>query len=83
MSSKTLYELFSEFVSMILLSESPSLPYNPDDVYKDVLPVRDNQRMSKYHRDKQMLNAKTLKFEKLEIPIAIIKKYCIIIKAQN
>lgn len=66
---------------MILLSEQPSLPNNPVDVYKDVLPVRDDQKMSRYHRDKRMLNAKTLNFKKLEIPISIIKQYCIVIKA--
>eukprot|EP00347_Sterkiella_histriomuscorum_P016208 403354074 len=83
LTNKTLYELFSEFVSMIMLSKSQKSNFKNDDVINTVLEVPEGQKMSKYFKEKVLNSPVKLDMNKMEIPIEIMKKYSIIVRSQN
>jgi hypothetical protein len=51
LSNKVLYELFSEFVSMIKISTQRTIDHSTEDILLEVLPIPENQKMSKYFKE--------------------------------
>lgn len=68
-TSRTLYELFSEFVSMIMLSQAPKQKYKVDDPLNSVFPITHDQKMSKVAKDKASAPPVKIDISKMEIPI--------------
>jgi len=54
LTSRCLYELFSEFVSMIMLSKQVEPKQAKEDVISKVLPVHENEKMSLFYKKQRM-----------------------------
>jgi hypothetical protein len=93
LSNKILYDLFSEFMSMMNLSSSSS--DQSDDALRDVLPLDSEMKMTAFNLNKIMKRIHNKDSEKkkgqalsmhplgLDIPLATFKEYCKALKSQK